>query len=86
MENKNIFIHIPKTGGTTINTAMHNVYWQTDIDFNYRHIDIKTKKSTCGDIFDAVNSRKYSDYTIFTMLREPVDRIISTEQTSAKLK
>ena len=77
MENKSIFIHIPKTGGTTINTAMNNVYWQTELDFNYRHIDIKTKESTCGDIFDDANSRKYSDYTIFTMLREPVDRIIS---------
>jgi len=56
---------------------MNNVYWQTELDFNYRHIDIKTKESTCGDIFDDANSRKYSDYTIFTMLREPVDRIIS---------
>ncbi|MDA9563195.1 sulfotransferase family protein [Flavobacteriales bacterium] len=77
MHNSNIFIHIPKTGGTTINTAMHNVYWQTDIDFNYRHIDLKTKYSTSGDIFEIANRDKYRDYNIFTMLRDPLDRVIS---------
>ena len=55
MEDKNIFIHIPKTGGTTINTAMHNVYWQTKMDFNYRHFNSTTKSSTCGDIFNPLN-------------------------------
>ncbi|MBL4624127.1 MAG: sulfotransferase family 2 domain-containing protein [Flavobacteriales bacterium] len=77
MENKNIFIHIPKTGGTTINTAMHNVYWQTEPDFNYRHIALKTKVSTSADLFDPNNFDRYKDYNVFMMLREPVDRIIS---------
>lgn len=77
MQDKNIFIHIPKTGGTTINTAMHNVYWQTNMDFNYRHFDIKTKVSTCGDIFDPVNFDRYKDYNVITMLRDPIDRAIS---------
>ncbi|MBL4651377.1 MAG: sulfotransferase family 2 domain-containing protein [Flavobacteriales bacterium] len=77
MENKNIFIHIPKTGGTTINTAMHNVYWQTEPDFNYRHISLKDKVSTSEDIFNPNNFERYHDYNIFMMLREPVDRIVS---------
>jgi hypothetical protein len=77
MSEKNIFIHIPKTGGTTLNTAIHNVYWQTALDFNYRHIQGDTKYSTCGDIFESLNLEKYRQYTIFMMLREPVDRVVS---------
>ena len=50
MSDKNIFIHIPKTGGTTINAAMNNSLWQTEIGFNYRHIDAN-KLSNSGDIF-----------------------------------
>jgi len=38
MEKETIFIHIPKTGGTTINTALYNSYWQTEVNFFYRHI------------------------------------------------
>lgn len=77
MLEKIIFIHVPKTGGTTINTAMQNSFWQTKPDFNYRHIDIKTFHSTSGDIFKRANFEKYKGYNIITMLRDPVDRILS---------
>jgi hypothetical protein len=72
-----IFIHIPKTGGTTINSAMQGTYWQSEPDFNYRHIEAGNKQSNAGDIFDPKNIFKYRDYKIFMMLREPVDRLIS---------
>ena len=77
MQDKNIFIHIPKTGGTTINSAMNGTYWQTEIGFNYRHIDPQTKLSTSKDIFQPENFQKYSDYVIFMMLRDPLDRVVS---------
>ena len=78
MENKDkvIFIHVPKTGGTTINSAMNNTFWQTEVGFNYRHI-LPNKKSNSGDIFDSKNINKYKEYVIFMMLRDPVDRLIS---------
>lgn len=72
-----IFIHIPKTGGTTINSAMKQAAWQSKPDFNYRHIEADTKKSNAGDIFMPENFFRYRDYRIFMMLRDPVDRLIS---------
>ncbi|MFZ4463976.1 MAG: sulfotransferase family 2 domain-containing protein [Bacteroidales bacterium] len=72
-----IFIHIPKTGGTTINSAMQEAAWQTKPDFNYRHIEPESKKSNAGDIFTPENFFRYRDYRIFMMLRDPVDRLIS---------
>ncbi len=72
-----IFIHIPKTGGTTINTALMDSYWQTKPDFNYRHIDAKSMISNSGDIFQPRNFEKFKSHKIFMMLRDPVDRVIS---------
>lgn len=72
-----IFIHIPKTGGTTLNTAINKTNWQTKPDFHYRHILYDTKKSNSGDIFLEKNRELYSSYDIFSILRHPVDRLIS---------
>jgi Sulfotransferase family len=77
MSSKNIFIHIPKTGGTTINCIMNKTEWQTTPDFNYRHIIYETKKSNSEDIFDPVNYDEYMGYNIFMILRDPIDRLIS---------
>lgn len=71
-----IFIHIPKTGGTTINAAMQGTFWQTEPGFNYRHI-LKDKSSNSGDIFDPENFDEFHGHTIFMMLRHPVDRLVS---------
>ena len=73
---KLIFIHVPKTGGTTINTAMNNSFWQTEVGFNYRHI-LPNKVSNSGDIFDPTENEKYLDFVIFMMLRQPIDRVTS---------
>lgn len=72
-----IFIHIPKTGGTSINCVMKGTEWQTPLDYHYRHLDFLTKTSTCGDIFDNKNKDTYKNEFIFMMLRHPVDRLIS---------
>ncbi|GHE95326.1 sulfotransferase family 2 domain-containing protein [Thalassotalea profundi] len=72
-----IFIHIPKTGGTSINCVMKGTEWQTPLDHYYRHLDFETKTSTCGDIFDKNNIEQYKNEFIFMMLRHPVDRLIS---------
>jgi len=72
-----IFIHIPKTGGTSINCVMKGTEWQTPLDYHYRHLEFETKTSTCGDIFDSANIDKFLKEFIFMMLRHPVDRLIS---------
>lgn len=77
MEGKDIFIHIPKTGGTTVNSAINKTDWQTEQSFFYRHINKQTKYSASGDIFAVENFDKYREYNVFTMLRDPLDRLIS---------
>lgn len=71
-----IFIHIPKTGGTTINSAMNGNFWQARPGFNYRHI-LPDKSSNSGDIFNPKKASEYKEHKIFMMLRHPVDRVIS---------
>lgn len=71
-----IFIHIPKTGGTTINTAISNTYWQDKPNEFYRHI-LDDKTSNSGDIFDHQTNEKYRGRDLFMMVRNPIDRMVS---------
>lgn len=71
-----IFIHIPKTGGTTINSAMNNKAWQGEVGYTYRHI-LPDKTSNSGDIFDNEKNDTFLNNSIITILRDPVDRLIS---------
>ncbi len=57
--NKNIFIAIPKTRDTTINTAIQQTYRVTEPNIHYRHIVEKTKRLNAGDIFMRQNKDKY---------------------------
>jgi hypothetical protein len=72
-----IFIHVPKTGGTSLIAELEGQKWQIEPNFNYRHIHPKTKTSNSADIFDPRNFDKFREYKIFMMLRHPVDRAIS---------
>lgn len=77
LQDNQIFIHVPKTGGTTLNCTLHGTTVPQDTSFNYRHIVTGTQLSNSGDIFNPMKNDKYLDYKIFMLLRHPVDRIIS---------
>lgn len=48
-----IFVHVPKTGGTTMIAALRKQSWQPHAnDFHYRHIVYQTTQSTTADLFD----------------------------------
>jgi hypothetical protein len=56
---------------------MNDSDWQTTPDFNYRHIDYKTKRSNSADIFNPLKYELYEQHNIFMLVRHPVDRLLS---------
>lgn len=78
MAKERIFVHIPKTGGTTLDCAIKGKQWTKNVhDIYYRHIHNQTKLSNAGDLLEESNFPKYKKYDIYTMLRHPVDRLVS---------
>ena len=80
----NIFIHVPRCGGSTLDTilARNGIHVRLDPEGNIMNPDIKTKVEDADWIsghFVSINTPETGkrEKKYFTMLRHPVDRFIS---------
>lgn len=81
---KLIFVHIARTGGTTIKTLLKDRILHIDIDTNsfcvlgrpnYKKIMMNVTKQVC-EHDTAADSSKFSDYFSFTTIRDPSTRLL----------
>lgn len=88
---KYIFVHIPKTGGTALSLALEGRAMADDLLFGDTPKAVKRRKrakalmlerdlhkhARLADIDGAVPQSALDDYFIFTLVRNPWDRIVS---------
>ena len=76
-----IFIHIPRTSGDSIRTAYFNCfdYDQTPLkSLKVNTSELYTKKTIKGFLsYENIPSTMYNDSILFTILRDPIERILS---------
>jgi len=84
-----IFMHIPKTGGTTLNDifkksyAENEIYDHVPLEAMWNHFsqlkeeDKKEIKAISGHHFYGIHDLFSKPYTYFTMMRNPIERVIS---------
>ena len=68
-EEKIIFLHMPKTGGTSIESCLKK---------EFKKNTVYKRHNTLSQIFFNLKDRDLNKYIIFTVLRNPFDRIVST--------
>jgi len=84
----NIYIHIPKTAGTTVKEIITKNYISTDIAWIYHPTPIKAKESfllekdknysiIMGHFDYGLHENLKNQYKYYTILRNPIDRVIS---------
>jgi len=71
-KHKLIFIHIARTGGTSIEQALVEKDWG-EVDIDTKHL----KASQAKDLY----SKFWKEYTTFTVVRNPFDRFVSMYET-----
>ncbi len=78
---KFVFIHIPKTGGSTVTNSLAEYSNDKVILANKNNLQLKHKihnyKHKTLDELIKINGKTYEDYFKFTIVRNPYDRIIS---------
>ena len=67
-KNKIIFIHIPRTSGTSMEYFMEN---------NLSEYKDVVKHSTAQEVYDSVGVDKWNEYFKFSITRNPYDMVIS---------
>ncbi|MGV6812642.1 MAG: sulfotransferase family 2 domain-containing protein [Brevirhabdus sp.] len=86
-----IFVHIPKTGGTSLATALENRAMKDDILIGDTPKAVKRRRrlkdlhpagrlwkhSTLRDIAGVVGDEEFENFFVFTIVRNPWDRVLS---------
>jgi hypothetical protein len=79
-DNLLIFMHIPKTGGTTLSSIIQKQYNKNVVlirnnDMNVK--DIEKSNSLMGHLYFGIHHKLSKPCTYITMMRDPVERVIS---------
>jgi len=75
---KCIYIHIPKTGGTSINNALHNLPKKNRLeDFNPVRLNY-SKHASALEMKHAVGDEIWEEYFTFAFVRNPWDIMVSS--------
>lgn len=69
---KFIFLHMPKTGGTSVRTALRNIDMKATHRECFLHSDVKYSKA-----FIERAGERWEDYFKFTIIRNPFARMVS---------
>jgi len=85
--NKTIFFsHIPKTGGSSVHRVLRSYQWETEFMSNERMIPCSHQHRHNTDI-ELINFKENYDLSYsFTIVREPLDRIVSEFNMMANIK
>ena len=87
LKNKILFIHIPKNGGTSIETCMKNIGDKVDLWMfvNRKKFFLSHSEQHCT-FKEIINNNKYnSEYKTFSIIRHPIDRVLSEYNWFCKL-
>lgn len=87
-KNKFIFLHIPKTAGTSIGQHFYNEYYNGTSLNQSLHLDFGylDKYTSYRIHFDNLNEEILKNYFVFTVVRNPYDRFISLYKFDKEIK